>query len=94
MALVLAFFFLQKDLGPALVLSAVVTALYAIARGRVAFVFVGIGILLTAFAAAYVVGHPATVWQRVNIWLDPWSNGVPGGNQIAHVPGCRPRRQD
>jgi cell division protein FtsW (lipid II flippase)/cell division protein FtsI/penicillin-binding protein 2 len=84
MALVLAFFFLQKDLGPALVLSAVVTALYAIARGRVAFVFVGIGILLTAFAAAYVVGHPATVWQRVNIWLDPWSNGVPGGNQIAH----------
>ena len=34
MALVLGFFFLQKDLGPALVLSCVVMALYAMARGR------------------------------------------------------------
>ena len=34
MLVVLGFFFLQKDLGPALVLSCVVLALYAIARGR------------------------------------------------------------
>ena len=53
MALVLAFFFLQKDLGPALVLSCVVLALYAIARGRVAFVFAGFGLLFAGFAAAY-----------------------------------------
>ena len=84
MALVLAFFFLQKDLGPALVLSCVVIALYAIARGRVAFVFAGFGMLLAGFAAAYSIGHPATVGQRVAIWLNPWNNGVPGGNQIAH----------
>ena len=84
MALVLAFFFLQKDLGPALVLSGVVIALYAIARGRVAFVFVGFGMLAGGFAAAYVMGFPATVGQRVRIWADPWNNGVPGGNQIAH----------
>jgi cell division protein FtsW (lipid II flippase)/cell division protein FtsI/penicillin-binding protein 2 len=83
MALVLAFFFLQKDLGPALVLSCVVMALYAVARGRAAFVFIGFGMLLAGFAAAYFLGYPATVGQRVAIWLDPWNNGVPGGNQIA-----------
>ncbi len=84
MALVLAFFFLQKDLGPALVLSGVVIALYAIARGRVAFVFVGFGMLAAGFAVAYAIGFPATVGQRVRIWADPWDNGVPGGNHIAH----------
>ena len=84
MALVLAFFFLQKDLGPALVLSCVVMALYAIARGRTAFVFTGFGMLLAGFVVAYWSGHPATVGQRVAIWLDPWNNGVAGGSQIAH----------
>ena len=81
MALVLAFFFLQKDLGPALVLSCVVMALYAIARGRVAFVFAGFGLLFLGFAAAYLIGHPSTVGQRVSIWLNPWNNGVAGGNR-------------
>jgi cell division protein FtsW (lipid II flippase)/cell division protein FtsI/penicillin-binding protein 2 len=84
MALVLAFFFLQKDLGPALVLSSVVIALYATARGRLAFVGVGFGMLAAGFVAAYLLGFPATVGQRVRIWMDPWNNGVPGGNQIAH----------
>jgi len=84
MALVLAFFFLQKDLGPALVLSGVVIALYAIARGRIAAVLVGVGMLAAGFAIAYAIGMPATVGQRVRIWADPWNNGVPGGNQIAH----------
>lgn len=84
MALVLAFFFLQKDLGPALVLSGVVIALYATARGRAAFVFVGLSMLVAGFVVAYVVGFPATVGQRVRIWSDPWNNGVPGGSQIAH----------
>ena len=36
------------------------------------------------FALAYWIGEPATVRQRVMIWADPWNNGVPGGNQIAH----------
>jgi len=84
MTLVLAFFFLQKDLGPALVLSCVVMTLYAIARGRVAFVFAGFGLLFLGFASAWLVGHPSTVGQRVAIWLDPWNNGVAGGNQVAH----------
>ena len=84
MALVLAFFFLQKDLGPALVLSCAVIALYAVARGRAGFVAGGLAMMIAAFAAAYFLGFPATVRQRVLIWLDPWNNGVPGGNQIAH----------
>ena len=84
MSLVLVFFFLQKDLGPALVLSCVFLALYGIARGRAAFVLVGCAMLAAGFAAAYWIGYPATVRQRVMIWVDPWNNGVPGGNQIAH----------
>lgn len=84
MALVLAFFFLQKDLGPALVLSCVFLALYGIGRGHAAFVLTGFALLLAGFAVAYWIGTPETVRQRVAIWADPWNNGVPGGNHIAH----------
>ena len=84
MALVLAFFFLQKDLGPALVLSCRFLARYGMARARGAFVAAGFLILILGFAAAYEIGVPATVRQRVAIWADPWNNGVAGGNQIAH----------
>ena len=83
MSLVLLFFFLQKDLGPALVLSFVFLGLYGIARGRIPFVMVGFGMLLIAFTVAYQLGFPATVRQRVAIWIDPWANGVAGGDQIA-----------
>ena len=84
MSLVLLFFFLQKDLGPALVLSFVFLSLYAMARGRFALVMVGVGMLLSAFFVAYRLGFPATVRQRVAIWIDPWNSGVPGADQIAH----------
>jgi cell division protein FtsW (lipid II flippase)/cell division protein FtsI/penicillin-binding protein 2 len=84
MALVLLFFFFQKDLGPALVLTCVFLALYGLGRGHIAFVLTGFALLVLAFATAYVIGEPATVRQRVTIWTDPWNNGVPGGNQIAH----------
>jgi cell division protein FtsW (lipid II flippase)/cell division protein FtsI/penicillin-binding protein 2 len=84
MALVLTFFFLQKDLGPALVMSCVFLALYGIARRRIGLVTVGFAVLIAGFTVAYAIGMPATVRQRVMIWLDPWNNGVTGGNQIAH----------
>jgi cell division protein FtsW (lipid II flippase)/cell division protein FtsI/penicillin-binding protein 2 len=84
MALLLGFFFLQKDLGPALVLSCVFLALYGIARGRSAFVVTGFTMLVAGFTVAYQIGFPATVRQRVAIWSDPWNNGIVGGNQIAH----------
>lgn len=84
MALVLLFFFFQKDLGPALVLTCVFLALYGVGRGHVAFVLTGFALLALGFAAAYWIGEPATVRHRVAIWVNPWNNGVPGGNQIAH----------
>jgi cell division protein FtsW (lipid II flippase)/cell division protein FtsI/penicillin-binding protein 2 len=84
MSLVLTFFFLQKDLGPALVLTFVFLGLYGIARGRLPLVVVGLAMLVCAFFVAYEIGFPATVRQRVAMWIDPWGNGVPGGDQIAH----------
>ena len=73
MLIVLGFFFLQKDLGPALVLTCVVLALYAIARGRSGSVALGLAMLVLGFGAAYLIGVPATVRQRVLIWLNPWA---------------------
>ncbi len=83
MGLVLAFFFLQKDLGPALVLTLVFLGLYSLARGKLIFVVVSLGLLFGAFALAYRLGYPPTVGQRVAMWLDPWANALPGGNQVA-----------
>ena len=84
MALVLVFFFFQKDLGPALVLSCVFLALFGVARGRAGLVAFGFALLFAGFAAAYWTGVPATVRNRVMIWVDPWNNGAPGGNHVAH----------
>jgi cell division protein FtsW (lipid II flippase)/cell division protein FtsI/penicillin-binding protein 2 len=84
MTLVLLFFFFQKDLGPALVLSCVFLGLFGVARGRAGIVAIGFAVLLAGFAMAYWTGVPATVRNRVMIWGNPWNNGVPGGNHIAH----------
>ena len=83
-ATLLAFFFLQKDLGPALVLSCVFLGLYGISRGRAPLVAAGFAVLAAGFVAGYALGVPATVTRRVAIWLDPWENALPGGDQIAH----------
>jgi cell division protein FtsW (lipid II flippase) len=80
----LVFFFLQKDLGPALVLGALSLALYGVARGRSSLVLAGFAVLIAGFAAGYRLGVPATVAKRVSIWLDPWDNGLVRGDQIAH----------
>ena len=85
MALVLLFFFLQKDLGPALVLACVFLALYGVARGRTTMVALGLLVLVGGFAVGYLVGYPATVVQRVQMWWSPWDNAVRGGDQIAHA---------
>lgn len=83
-AIVVAFFFLQRDLGPALVLSCVFLGMYGVARHRGVLVAGGLALVLCAFGVAYWTGIPATVRQRVAIWVDPWRNGVPGGDQVAH----------
>lgn len=84
MAMVLLFFFFQKDLGPALVLSCVFLGLLGVARGRPGLVVVGLTVLLAGFATAYWTGVPLTVRNRVTMWADPWNNGVAGGTHVAH----------
>ena len=83
MALVLLFFFFQKDLGPALVLSCVFLGMLGVARGRPGLVVLGLALLFAGFAAAYWTGIPATVRNRVMMWADPWNNGVAGGTHVA-----------
>src|SRR6185312_8607577 len=80
----LLFFYLQKDLGPALVFAAVFLTLYAIARNRVVLAAMGMAALLSGFLAGYFLGTPKTVHDRVAMWLSPWSNTVRGGDQVAH----------
>lgn len=80
----LAFFFLQRDLGPALVLGCLSLALYGVARARAGLVIVGFVVLLAGFFVGYEAGMPATVAKRVAIWVDPWENGLRGGDQVAH----------
>ena len=81
----LVFFFLQKDLGPALVLSCVFLGLYGMARARVALVVCGFLGLFAGLVAGYELGIPATIARRVAIWADPWDNALKGGDQISHA---------
>jgi cell division protein FtsW (lipid II flippase) len=85
LSVLLAFFFLQRDLGPALVMACLFLGLYGIARARPGLVACGFAALAAAFAGAYLIGVPSTVTRRVAIWLDPWENGLTGGDQIAHA---------
>ena len=78
------FFYLQKDLGPALVFACVFLTLYAIARNRVPLAVTGLIALLGGFLTGYFLGVPKTVHDRVAMWLSPWSNTVRGGDQVAH----------
>jgi cell division protein FtsW (lipid II flippase) len=81
----LLFFVLQRDLGPALVLSCVFLGLYGVSRGRAAMVGGGFAALTAGFAAGYWLGIPQTVTRRVAIWLEPWNNALPGGDQVSHA---------
>jgi cell division protein FtsI/penicillin-binding protein 2/cell division protein FtsW (lipid II flippase) len=83
--ILLVSFFLLRDLGPALVLGLITLALYGIARGRVVAVLLALAGLVGCFAGAYAVGAPATIVKRVTIWMDPWQNALPSGDQIAHA---------
>ena len=81
----LIFHFLQKDLGPALVLSCVFLGLYGMARAGSALVIFGLLGLIGGLVAGYALGVPATITRRVAIWADPWNNALQGGDQISHA---------
>jgi cell division protein FtsW (lipid II flippase) len=81
----LAFFFLQKDLGPALLIACMFLAMYAVARDRYLFATAGMALILGGFIGGYLLGFTRTVSQRVSMWLSPWDNAVRGGEQVVHA---------
>jgi cell division protein FtsW (lipid II flippase) len=83
--LTLVFFFLQKDLGPALIISCLFLAMYAVARNRALLATVGLGLMLAGFLGGYFLEYPRTVYSRVSMWLSPWDNMVRGGEQVVHA---------
>ncbi len=80
----LAFFFLQRDLGPALLIACLFLAMYAVARDRYPLALMGLVVILSGFASGYYLGFPKNVAGRVSMWLSPWDNSVRGGEQVAH----------
>jgi cell division protein FtsW (lipid II flippase)/cell division protein FtsI/penicillin-binding protein 2 len=83
-AIALGFFFLLKDLGPALVTGFLFLTMFAVARGRAGLAVLGIALLVGGVVVGYHYGKPTTVVDRIDMWLSPWDNNVHGGNQLAH----------
>jgi cell division protein FtsW (lipid II flippase) len=82
--LALAFFFLQKDMGPALVFACLFLLLYGATRGSALVPLLGLAVLASGFATGYLMGVPHTVGERVAMWLSPWDNLIHGGDQLTH----------
>lgn len=80
-----AFFFLQRDLGPALLLACLFLPLYAVARGRVAMAAAGALAVAASFYVGYRLNLSDTLVERVRMWQAPWDNGVRGGDQVAQA---------
>jgi cell division protein FtsW (lipid II flippase) len=85
MLAVLGFFFLQKDLGPALIMGGTFLALYAVARRRSFLMILGLVVLIIGVWVGYKLVWPVTVYQRISIWTDVWDNGLRNGDQIAQA---------
>jgi cell division protein FtsI/penicillin-binding protein 2 len=79
----LLFFFLQRDLGPALFVSCVFLVIYAIARNRIGMTLAGLAVLVAGFYAGYALNISSTLSARVNMWQSAWDNAARGGDQIA-----------
>jgi cell division protein FtsW (lipid II flippase) len=79
----LLLFWFQKDLGPALLFSAVLLAMLYMASGRGSYVGLGLALLVVGFIVAdRAFSH---VHTRVVIWLDPWSNRETIGYQLVQA---------
>src|SRR4051812_31977909 len=83
--LALVFFYLQKDLGPALFLCCVFLATYVVARGRVGMAVAGLALLMLGFYVGYRFHVSPTLAARVDMWQSPWDNAVAGGDQTTHA---------
>ncbi len=82
-AMVLLFFFFQRDLGPALVLAFLFLSLYCIARAQPWMALLGTVLIVLAFWIGYRLGIPHTVSGRLSMWLSPWDNSFRGGDHLA-----------
>jgi cell division protein FtsW (lipid II flippase) len=79
----LVLFWLQKDLGPALLFSAVLLTMLYVASGRFSYVALGLVLLVLGFALAdRLFAH---VHTRIVIWLDPWTNRETIGYQLVQA---------
>jgi cell division protein FtsW (lipid II flippase) len=79
----LMLFWLQKDLGPALLFSAVLLTMLYAASGRFSYVALGLALLAGGFVvAAHAFSY---VNARVSIWLDPWSQRETVGFQLVQA---------
>src|SRR5688572_2450575 len=85
LTLVATFFVLQRDLGPALVFGCSFLAMWGVATRRAGLACAGLGALVVGCWAVVRIGFPATLATRVAMVLDPWTNAVPGGDQVAHA---------
>ncbi len=83
-AVAIAFFFLQKDLGPTVILAGLFLSLYAVARMRAGLVLAALAILTATGWLAYRIGYPQIAVTRIGMWLAPWSNGLPRGEHVVH----------
>jgi cell division protein FtsW (lipid II flippase) len=83
LGIVLVFFFLQHDLGPALVLAFLFLILYSTARGKGGMIVAGALVIVLAFFIGYKLGVPRTVSGRIQMWLSPWDNSFHGGDHTA-----------
>jgi cell division protein FtsI/penicillin-binding protein 2/cell division protein FtsW (lipid II flippase) len=80
----IAFFFLEKDLGPALVMTLLFLILYSAARSRIAGALISCVFLITAIWIGFELKVPHTVAARLLMWMSPWDNFVrPGGDHLA-----------
>ncbi|MBV9223877.1 MAG: FtsW/RodA/SpoVE family cell cycle protein, partial [Acidobacteriaceae bacterium] len=79
----LLFFFLLKDMGPALVTGFLFLITFAVARGKTGLAITGLILLIAGVTIGYHLGAPHTVADRVAMWLSPWDNNVRGGDQLA-----------
>jgi cell division protein FtsW len=79
----LVLFWLQKDLGPALLFSTVLLTMLYIASGRISYVVLGMVLLVLGGAlASRLFEH---VHTRFVIWLDPWANRETLGYQLVQA---------
>jgi cell division protein FtsW (lipid II flippase) len=79
----LLLFWLQRDLGPALLFSTVLLTMLYVASGRASYVVVGLVLLVLGGAlASRMFEH---VHTRVLIWLNPWSTRDTLGYQLVQA---------